>query len=429
MTLSYVPLIQPGPIINPRRPFEEPIKRLEKLLEHHHKRSFIQPDTNGIPFAEPSSELTFAYFSSIFSPTDQSFEALFFRLGHVLFDSPDLRLKDDVDLEVRKRVGDIRRKAALSAWLEEAVAPSVDTDVKDSIAGSAKAIFGLLTGNQIEKACQVAMDSHNVKLATLISQAGGDYDFIGHLRSQLEIWKDERVDVHIDENMRKIYALLAGYVDVLEGSGGSGVEQCKELEISRGLDWKRVFGLHLWFGQPLDATIAEVFDSYEKHWKRAEEYALPAGSEAYVAPPIPWYSETPTGELQKPSSVWQLPDDANPPDALYSLIRLHAQPELSLSQIMSPLSFGPSPVDFSLPWHLYIILSQSMRKRDLADRDDPRAGRPEGENVDGMEEDVEVEGHSPSADVLASSYALQLEQLELIQQAAFVLLHIEESAG
>ena len=68
-----------------------------------------------------------------------------------------------------------------------------------------------------------------------------------------------------------------------------------------------------------------------------------------------------------------------------------------------------------------------MRIRDFADRDDPGFRRDETE--ESQNEDERVEGHSPSADLLASSYALQLEQAGLIQEAVFVLLHIEGSAG
>jgi nuclear pore complex protein Nup98-Nup96 len=69
-----------------------------------------------------------------------------------------------------------------------------------------------------------------------------------------------------------------------------------------------------------------------------------------------------------------------------------------------------------------------MRVRDFSDRGDPgvlvsRDGEEDVEADDG------VEGHSPSADLLASGYALQLENLGLLQEAVFVLLHIEGSAG
>lgn len=422
LTLRSVPFTQPN--VNPTGKYE-------KLLAHHLSLCTLNVDNEGVPFVEPPPRsLNFSSFASLYSSTDQSFEAQFFRLGHALFDPIQLRLHEDADLEVLKRISDLRRKTELTAWLEEAVASAVDTDVKNSLAEPPKAIFALLTGNQIEKACQVAMESHNVKLATLISQAGGDYDFVDHLRAQIDIWQRERIDVHMNENMRKIYALLAGYVHVFHGSDGTGIETCKDVEIATGLDWKRVFGLHLWFAQPLDATIAEVFDSYEKHWKQMDEYAR---TNVSVASPIPWYSQTSNGEHQHATSLWRLPNGAEPCDGLYSLIQLHAQPGLSLSHIMSPLSYGTSPVDFSLPWHLYIIISRCLRIRDLADRDDPKAGRlgfgseEEGLTIDNL--DDEVEGHSPSADVLASSYALQLEQLNLIQEATFVLLHIEGSAG
>ena len=43
--------------------------------------------------------------------------------------------------------------------------------------------------------------------------------------------------------------------------------------------------------------------------------------------------------------------------------------------------------------------------------------------------DSDVEGHSPSADLVANSYASQLEQLGMIQEAVFVLLHLEAPAG
>jgi len=68
-----------------------------------------------------------------------------------------------------------------------------------------------------------------------------------------------------------------------------------------------------------------------------------------------------------------------------------------------------------------------MRIRDFSDRGDPGAGARRDE--DNTDADDNVEGHSPSADLLASGYALQLENLGLLQEAVFVLLHIEGSAG
>jgi len=385
-----------------------------KLLSHHLTNSPIQLDAEGIPFALPSPNLSFGSFAALFPHTDQSFAARLFRLGSALFDEIELRLDDSVGIDVRNRVHAVRRKEALSKWLEGVVAPTVDAEVKGNFSGgSPSTTFSLLTGHQIDKACDVAMDGGNLKLATLISQSCGDVELRMDIRSQLRIWREQCVDAHIDQNLRKIYALLGGIVDILEGSNGTGVERCPDLPVSQKLDWKRVFGLHLWFGQQMDASIADVFDAYDDHWKNARDRA---------AAPIPWYFEAESPEFKH----WHLFRDENPPDAFYSLIRLYADPACSLETICSPLSFGPSPTDFSLLWHLYIILSQTMRIRDFSDRDDPGVSR---ESQGGDDGDARVEGHSPSADVLASTYALQLEQQDLIQEAAFILLHLEGSAG
>ncbi|KAI9465711.1 nuclear protein 96-domain-containing protein [Lactarius psammicola] len=378
-----------------------------RLLSHHLTNSPIQFDTEGIPFANPSSQLSFGSFASLFPSTEQSFAAHLFRLGHALFDEIDLQLDESISIDVRNRVHAVRRKEALSKWLEGVVAPTVDAEVKRNFSrGSASATFSLLTGHQIDKACEAAMEGGNLKLATLLSQAGGDLEFRADILAQLRMWREQRVDAHIDSNLRKIYSLLGGIVDILEGSNGTGVERCPDLPVSHNLDWKRVFGLHLWFGQLMDASIAEVFDAARDR----------------AAAPVPWYFEDGSSEPKH----WRLTSDENPPDAFYSLIRLYADPACSLATISSPLSFGPSPADHSILWHLYIILSRSMRIRDFPDRDDPGVTRASQESDDG---EVQVDGHSPSADVLASTYALQLEQQDLIQEAAFVLLHLESSSG
>jgi len=395
-----------------------------KLLQHHLTNSPIEPDDDGIPFATPSRTLNFSSFASLFPTTDKSYEASLFRLGRALFDEIRLGLGDSVTLDVRNRVASIRRKAALSAWLEDAVAPAIEADFRSkSSAGAAAAIFTLLSGNQIEKAAAAAMDGGYLNLATLISQGGGDFAFQEDLEEQLQIWKDERIDVHIDEGVRKVYTLLAGIVNgVVEGSKGGGLEKCSDVDVVKGLDWKRVFGLYLWFCEPVCPSIAQVFQAYSQLVKNA--------SQRQVAHPVPWYAEQLFSSHTSPPPRWKLPSPPLLPDGLFSLIRLHAEPTCSLSQILTPFSFGPSPVDYSLPWHLYIILSRCMCIRDFADRGEA-AGRIRGrmDDSDEEQEDRDVEGHSPSADLLASSYAFQLEGLGMIQEAVFVLLHIEGSAG
>ncbi|KAH9848377.1 nuclear protein 96-domain-containing protein [Lenzites betulinus] len=381
-----------------------------RLLSHHLSNTSIEEDADGIPFANPSSRLTFASFVAQFPSTDHSFEPALFRLGHALFDPIDFRLDDIPDVHVRHRIRAIRRKTELSKWLKTAVSSAMDTDLRENLDTKwDRTVFTLLSGYQVERACEVAADGGNVKLASLIAQCPGDGEFREDLQEQLEIWRQERVDAHISEATRKIYALLSGVADTLKGSGGSGVEYCADVDLARGLDWKRAFGLQLWYGLPMDAPIVDVFEAYDSRWREGR---------SSIAAPVPWYAERP----DPTGSPWKLPSKAQHPDALYSLIKLFADSECNLSDVLSSFSFSPSPADYRLPWHLYVLLSRCLRARDLADRDTSvRRGS--------VDDDDRVEGHSPSADLLANSYASQLEQLGMIQEAVFVLLHVEGSAG
>jgi nuclear pore complex protein Nup98-Nup96 len=391
---------------------------VSKLLSHNLSHTSILPDGDGVPWANPSRKLSFASFASLFPQTDRSFEATLFRLGQALFDPIELRLADSVSVDIRNRVLSLRRKTALSKWLQQAVAPAVERDLNEDSAGDfgwAKAIFALLTGYQVEKSVDIAIDSGNVKLATLLAQAGGDNEFKEDLKAQLKLWREQRIDVHVDESVRKVYALLAGIVDVLEGCKGVGLERCPDVHIAKGLDWKRVFGLHLWFNQPMDAPLSAAFEAYDDA-RRADPQN--------VAQPLPWYQEA----ASSVHSSWKMPSAAEPPDALFSLVRLFSDPACSLSSILAPFSFSPSPMDYRLPWHLYILMSRCLRIRDFADRGDIIDERRRTADDDTNAE-PEVEGHSPSADLLASSYALQLEKAGMLQEAVFVLLHIEGSAG
>ncbi|KAJ3921186.1 nuclear protein 96-domain-containing protein [Lentinula edodes] len=330
-----------------------------KLLQHQLSHSPISPDDGGVPFANPSPEvLLFSSFSSLFPATDASQEASMFRLGSALFDPLSLHLSSQAATpDIRQRVSLLTRKAALSSWLQYAVAPAVQEYLQTHLAASAPAIaFAHLTGNQLERACDVAMDSGYPTLATLIAQAGGDSQYRNDLLEQLEIWTNQKVDTLIDSDLRKIYALLAGDLTV---------------DIVHGLDWKRIFGLYLWFVEPMHTPIAQVFNSFRE--------STDDGSE----------------------------------DLLFSLLRLYSDETCSLSDIFQPRT-SAGQLNYTIPWHLYIILSRCMRVRDFPDRGDP---------------EPEFEGHSPTADLLTSSYALQLEQQGMIQEAIFVLLHLEGSAG
>ncbi|KAL1749061.1 nuclear protein 96-domain-containing protein [Schizophyllum fasciatum] len=371
----------------------------EQLLPHHLSHTTIEPDEDGIPFANPrKSELKFSTFAALFGATDRSYEANLFRLGQALFDSLEERLGSSVPAEMRFRIANLHRKAALSEWLQEAVAPTVATAITDGSPTDPKTAvanaYALLTGNQVDAACDEAMNAGFFNLATLISQAGGDDSFRADLQHQLQIWREQNIPV--DVAVKRIYTLLAGSETLGDG-----------LDVTDGLDWKRVLGLHLWFFHPAGDSVTDVVREFSTlNLQRPPHYLEDAEHAAWT-------------------SAWNVRRDAPaPPDGMYQLIQLYADETLSLSQVLDALSFSPSPLDVGLLWHLYIIISRCLRQRDLDDREEVELASDHS-----LEEDAEIEGHSPSADILTSTFAHQLEAEGRLQEAGLVLLHIEGSRG
>jgi nuclear pore complex protein Nup98-Nup96 len=319
--------------------------------------------------------------------------------------------------------------------------------------------FTHLTGHQVEKACAVAADGGFLKLSTLISQAGGDEVFKDDIREQLRVWKAEKLGPGagtgfgsglVGRGVWKVYSLLGGILDDDEEELAD-----KDADICSGLDWKRVFGLCLWYDQGLEASIANVVKSYERLVLRQSNSTPTAPNnnsnktKSTAKPLPPWLLDVqrkkfPAALFTKWSNQSSAPTTSEPDDPLYGLIKLHADPALSLSTILDPLSFSSSLMEagIAMCWHLYIILSRVMQIRDFADRRPSgggpstirrtlmngggREGSSDGEDSYGK---LAVDGHSPTADLLSSAYAFELESWGMIQEAIFVLLHIEGSVG
>ena len=212
----------------------------------------------------------------------------------------------------------------------------------------------------------------------------------------------------------------------------------------------------------MDSSVADAVNAYEHILLQSAQ--RPSSPSNQIAQPIPKWAIS-KNSLLPPSlassrlglfasslSINQAPDDP-----LFALIKLYADPTLSLSKALNPLSFSPFELDWGIGmcWHLYIILSRIMRVRDFADRSysgTRSKDKPTGNLVNGfggsgrrelssssssmsdisrdeVDDKASSEGHSPTADLLTSSYAFELESRGMIQEAAFVLLHLEGSVG
>lgn len=405
------------------------------------------------PQAVPSESLRFHDFADLFDVTSsrqsgEESEARLFRLGACLFDEiADLAL-EEVDPASRAYVHALRRRRLVSSWFEDAVAADVEADVSSLPApssaapsASAKRILALLSGHQIESACDSALESSNLRLATLLAQLGPDAlatdDRVrADVAEQLRKWREYRIDPFIDDAYRRVLELVSGNLGISQGREDPDPkgDRVRELHVLEGLGWKRAVAMGLWYAAPngvatvagADAGLAEVVERYERAYEADRRVATPAP--AYLSASA---SASPSSLPWPPS-----PASTTPLDPAFHLLKLFASPTHALESALEPRNFGPSPLDYRLPWHLYLLLSRVLQRRDWEDRleveeldaegDDAMMGRGAGR---GEQEDataaVKREGNSVTADRVTEAYAAQLEAMGEWHWAAFVLLHLE----
>lgn len=354
----------------------------------------------------------FRHLSASFDNNDRSLEASMWRLGVALFDEIDLQLPDDTASDVADRILHVRRKAALSSWLRHTVAGTVESESRSHIAASRQAAltFTYLSGKQIERACMAAVEAGDLRMATLLGQIGGDEETRADMNEQLATWRREGADAHIARDHRRIYELLAGNVTLSEGTASrtrDSVDRVEDLPIAAGLDWKRAFGLHLWYGVAHEAPLTAAFERYERA----------IGGASGTAPPLAHYQERAQLGVLRLKQLIQ--SGAYQRDALFHLLKIYSDPTHDLESALCPSTFGPLAADYRLPWHLYMLLSRVLRQRDFQDRAEL------GLENSATDERESVEGNSARADALTSSYAHQLELQGQWRWAAFVLLHLE----
>lgn len=348
---------------------------------------------DNVPEAVTNTDIRFRDFAKLFDSDDRSHEANLWRLGQALFDEIDLKLPEGTPEQVRDHVAGTRRKLALSKWLEDAVAPAMDADLAKAGDDRPAKVFALLTGNRPDRAMQSAMDGNDLRLATLVSQAGSSDEFRAEVRRQLDDWTKYKSNSLIGYTYRKIYALLAGIPDVSEGNPERGADHAPDVLVAENLDWKRAFGLYLWHGCPFEFSVADVLESYTAALSSAHP----------PAKPLPPYLEN-----SEASNRWELPTE--PTDVLFNMIKMYADLTIPLDDVVTARDCGASPTDVRLPWHISFLLSQALQKRDFADRE---------------EADESGTRYSATANGMTESYAAQLEESGQWTWAAYVLLHLE----
>ncbi|KAK9740860.1 hypothetical protein RND81_03G066300 [Saponaria officinalis] len=222
------------------------------------------------------------------------------------------------------------RRAEFSSWLQETVYHRVQDDVSclnDS--SDLEQILLLLTGRQLDAAVELAASRGDVRLACLISEAGGSIVNRSDVGQQLEIWRVNGMDFRFIEKDRiRLYELLSGNIhDAFTG---------------KSVDWKRFLGLLMWYELPPDTSLPAVFRTYQ-HLLTVEKAPYP----------IPTYIDE--GPLEETVNVVT----EGRFDLAYYLMLLHSSEDGNYDHLKSMFSAFAStndPLDYHMIWHQRGIL-------------------------------------------------------------------------
>ncbi|CAI0405794.1 unnamed protein product [Linum tenue] len=221
------------------------------------------------------------------------------------------------------------RRAEFSCWLQESVCHRVQEDLSSLDESSyLEQIFILLTGRQLDAAVEMAVSRGDVRLACLLSQAGGSTVNRADVARQLDLWRANGLDFNFVEKERtRIYELLSGNIH----NALQGVQ----------IDWKRFLGLLMWYRLSPETPLPDLFKNYE--------LLLDEGKAPY---PLPIYVDE--GPVEE-----EIGDTEKNFDLTYYLMLLHANGEGkfgSLKTMFTTSSSTYDPLDYHMIWHQRAVL-------------------------------------------------------------------------
>ena len=209
----------------------------------------------------------------------------------------------------------------------------------------------------------------------------------------------------------KFYVLISGNLTLDSKEGDHQM-----LNVCENLDWKRQFGLHLWYKSLPINSIHDSLDSFEKS----------LSSNVCNKPLPPYLEDSATMDSDKTlnltltskinSSVMdkmkfksgfgsfntmQMPEEKRELyDTCFHLLKLYCDDKYSLADIISPLNHNSNQMDYRLSWHLAMALV-SLNKQAIS---------------------------RGCLETLHESYALQLQTIGLWHWSIFILMHINDDS-
>ncbi|KAJ0256694.1 Nuclear pore complex protein NUP96 [Hirschfeldia incana] len=252
------------------------------------------------------------------------------RLSYAASDNEEDMMQDvrEESAEVDTEALPLIRRAEFSCWLQECVSHRVQEDVNDlNGSGYLEHLFFLLTGRELDSAVELAISKGDVRLACLLSQAGGSTVNRNDMMQQLHLWGRNGLDFnYIEKDRVKLYELLAGNIH----------NALQDFTI----DWKRFLGLLMWHHLPPDSSLPVIFRNYQL---LLDQEKAPC--------PVPIYIDEGTAD--------GVVSNTKHSDLLYYLMLLHSREEEEvgfLKTMFSAFSSTDDPLDYHMIWHYRGIL-------------------------------------------------------------------------
>ncbi|KAH6585985.1 hypothetical protein BASA50_000928 [Batrachochytrium salamandrivorans] len=327
------------------------------------------------------------------------------------------------------------RKQSLSQWLTMVLKDETDAEANQT-SNPHQRILTLLTGRLISRAVAESIKSRDLRLATLLSQingpgsrvtllaqSGGQAAYAGNgvpgrggmdanirrsILDQLDVW-------HQIEAKGALQIPLT-YLDILRLISGD-TNLWDERICPSTMDWKRSFGLFLWYGKGGDWSFSKALETYDLGFRSGN---------------VPW-----------PRSLYSASKDAATDhysegkslDVCYHLLKLAADPAYPLEPALHPYASSSFQLDYRMPWLLSQLLTCVKQVRGLKDTqvETVVALHPsetwQNRGSDGAAAMDISFGQSFSFDRIAVSFVAQLEALGLWKWAIFVSLFIGTLSG
>ena len=317
------------------------------------------------------------------SEATTGYEGLVWELASILFDDDGTKTSSSEQLgRFEHRV----RKDHLSNFWSRICQDQALAAVAFAPTAEERAIAYLSMHNVME-ACDALIEGKDFRLANLVAQIGGDPVMHADMATQIGTWRRLNVLSEITDSIRALYEILAGSTCLCEGKSKTASEDhVQTFVISERfkLDWKRAFGLRLWYAirddEPIEVAVRKfTSDLQDKETKQ----------------PLPWFIQDAV------SLPWNDKHSQEREDLLWGILKLYADTKDDLNTIrlvdmIMPENATGNAMDFRLSFELYHALSTRFPTQS-----DPAR-----------------------ADRLAWEFATQLEAAGKWHWAIFVILHL-----